>query len=185
MVMVEFYFLIKSLTRTIVMVIEQLANVALGNDNPYNVFIRGKKGGLSLSDKRNICEFIFFRYKCCKVETDDCSLDSRMRLTIETCKINSPAAATGAPRIFYPCLTLSTDQRGTSNFILETIVATSSQETFKYQLLKLMPPNMMTSISSSCHLTKWIIAGFSASVSEIKTHCFQDLWVMNQTPLLL
>lgn len=54
MVMVEFHFLIKSLTRTTVMVIEQLANVALGNDNTYNVFIRGKKGGLSLSDKRNV-----------------------------------------------------------------------------------------------------------------------------------
>lgn len=33
------------------MIIEQLANVTLANDNPYNVFIRGKKGGLGLSDK--------------------------------------------------------------------------------------------------------------------------------------
>lgn len=41
--MIEFYFLIKKLTLTIVMIIEQLTNVALANYNTYNVFIRGKK----------------------------------------------------------------------------------------------------------------------------------------------
>lgn len=111
------------------MIIEQLANVALANDNLHNVFIRGKKGGLGLSDKRKRCEFLFLHYKCRKVQTDDCFLDSRMRLMIETCKINSPVAATRAPRELYPCLTSSTEQRGTSYFLLKIIVATSSQKT--------------------------------------------------------
>lgn len=136
------------------MITEQLANVALANDSLYNVFIRGRKGGLGLSDRRKICEIIFFHYKCRKVQTDDCSLDSRIREMIETRKINSPAAATRAPRELHPCLTLSTEQRGTTYFILQIIVATSSQGVFKNQLLKLMLTNMMTSISSSCHLTK-------------------------------
>lgn len=128
------FFLVKSLTWTIVMIIEQLANVALANDNPYNVFIRGKKGGLGLSDKRKICEFLFFYYKCRKVQTDD-SLDSWMRPMIETCKINSPVAAMRAPRELYPSLTSSTEQRRTSYFILKIIIATSSQEMLTYHPL--------------------------------------------------
>lgn len=52
-----------------------------------------KKG--SLRDMRKICEFIYFHYKCSKWQRD-CSLDSWMRLTIETFKINNPAAATRA-----------------------------------------------------------------------------------------
>lgn len=83
------------------MIIEQLANGALANDNLYNVFIRGRKGGLGLSDNRKISEFIFLQHQCCKAQADD-SLDSRMRLTIETCKINSSAAATRAPGMLYP-----------------------------------------------------------------------------------
>lgn len=47
--MVEFYFLIKKFDKNDCD--EQLANVTLANDNPYNVFIRGEKGGLGLSDK--------------------------------------------------------------------------------------------------------------------------------------
>lgn len=128
-----------------------VANVALAND-------------LGLSDRQKICEIMFFHYKCRKVQTDDCSLDSRIREMIETCKINSPAAATRAPRELYPSLTSSTEQRGTTYFILQIIVATSSQGVFKNQLLKLMLANMMTSISSSCHLTKWTVAGISTSV---------------------
>lgn len=53
------FFLVKSLTWTIVMIIEQLANVALANDNPYIVFIRGKKGGLGLSDEKDMWISIF------------------------------------------------------------------------------------------------------------------------------
>lgn len=36
----------------IVMIIEQLANVALAHENPYNVIIRGKKR--ALSDKTGV-----------------------------------------------------------------------------------------------------------------------------------
>lgn len=146
------------------MITEQLANVALVNDNPYNVFTRGRKGSLGLSDRQKICEILFFHYKCHKVQTDDCSLDSRIREMIETCKINSPAAAMRAPRELYPCLKSSAEQCGTTYFILQIIVATSSQGVFKNHLLKLTLANMMTSISSSCHLTKWTVAGFSTSV---------------------
>lgn len=56
------------------MIIEKLANVVLANDNPYNLFIRSKKGITGLSDNRKICEFIFFHDKCCKVHTVVCIL---------------------------------------------------------------------------------------------------------------
>lgn len=78
-------------------------------------------------------------------------------------------------QILYPCLTSSIKQRGTSDFILKTIVATSSQVAFKDQLLNLMLANTINKMNTV----------FSASVSDIKTHCFQDLWVMNQKSLSL
>lgn len=62
----------KSATWTVVIITEQLANVALANDNPYNVFIRGKKGGLGKSEIIFFHYAVFFHYKCRKVQTDDC-----------------------------------------------------------------------------------------------------------------
>lgn len=62
-----------------------------------------------------------------------------------------------APRELYPLhhvIITSSNQCGTNYLILKTIVANSSQETFKDQLWKLMLAKMITSIKSSCHFTK-------------------------------
>lgn len=103
------------------------------------------KGALAPVTTKKYVNVCIFYYKYSKWQTEECNLDSQMRLTIETFKINNPAAATRAPSIVSHRLL-------NQPFTLMTIVATSSQETFNNDLLTLMLSNTITSISSSCHL---------------------------------
>lgn len=84
---------------------------------------------------KKIQESALFYFESTEVQMEDCCLDSRMRLNVPNKE--STAAAMRAPRELYPLhhvIITSSDQCETNYLLLKTIVANSSQETFKDQL---------------------------------------------------